>query len=648
MKKQIKLLLITILTVTICIAALCLTACFEIPSDDTDKSNLEVKYDNSHIVNEGDSLDSLKPYLTVEYTDKKGSKTTVTEYELAGTLTKGESTVTVRYNNLTATCKITVLEQITTNTYTVTFKADGSIVGTQTYTAENKTITVPNVPGKTGYDGQWEQYTLTTGDLTVNAVYTAKQYAITLNYDGATGGNTQQTITVTYDQPVGILPEPTKDNYEFAGWKHNNVTVTTSMVWQIDDNAVFIAQWNKIYTPTEGLAYKLNSDGESYSVTGIGTATDTDIVINSIYNDKPVTSIEESAFADNKSITSITIPDCVISIGDYAFLGCSSIENITVSSGNAKYRSAGNCLIETETKTLILGCNNSIIPNDGSIAIIGAGSFYDCRLIESITIPNGVLSIGQSTFANCSSLTKITLPDSLIDIDNEGPFDGCEKLQYNEYDNALYLGNESNPYVALVKAKSKDISSCIINNGTKVIVEAAFSQCNKLTALNIPNGVTSIGCYAFSGCNSLADISIPDSLMIIGYEHVFTGCPLKYNEYDNVLYLGNEINPYVLVIGTKSNDITSCTINEKAKVISCLAFYSCNSLKTITMGNGVTSICGCSSTGAFRSLERINFNGTKDEWKAIKKVYNWGYSTGNYTVFCTDGSIADDGTETNA
>jgi hypothetical protein len=58
--------------------------------------------------------------------------------------------------------------------YTVTFVADGTTVGTAKYTGENKSITEPAVPEKEGYTGKWESYTLTTGDVTVNAVYTAE------------------------------------------------------------------------------------------------------------------------------------------------------------------------------------------------------------------------------------------------------------------------------------------------------------------------------------------------------------------------------------------------------------------------------------------------------------------------------------------
>ena len=78
----------------------------------------------------------------------------------------------------------------------------------------------------------------------------------------------------------------------------------------------------------ENLSYSLNSDGESYSVTGIGTCTDTDIVIPSTYEEKPVTAISNSAFYGCSLLTSVIIPDSVTSIGLSAFYNCTALETV--------------------------------------------------------------------------------------------------------------------------------------------------------------------------------------------------------------------------------------------------------------------------------------------------------------------------------
>lgn len=166
-------------------------------------------------------------------------------------------------------------------------------------------------------------------------------------------------------------------------------------------------------TGTPGLQYTLNEDGTAYTASGMGTATDTNIVIASEYNGLPVTSIGDNAFFNCNSLTGIIIPDSVTSIDTGAFAGCDSLESIIVDEGNTVYHSDGNCLIKTDSKTLVAGCKNSVIPSDGSVTRIGDHAFARCSSLTSIVIPEGATSIGKYAFWYCSSLTSITFQGSM-------------------------------------------------------------------------------------------------------------------------------------------------------------------------------------------------------------------------------------------
>ena len=145
-----------------------------------------------------------------------------------------------------------------------------------------------------------------------------------------------------------------------------------------------------------------------------------------------VTEICWGAFWDCSSLTSITIPASVTSIMWQVFSGCDSLASITVEQGNPIYHSAGNCIIETKSKTLIAGCKNSVIPDDGSVTSIGDSAFYNCRSLASINIPDSITSIGDYAFAWCHSLKSIVIPNSVTSI-GSWAFFGCSSLKTIEY-----------------------------------------------------------------------------------------------------------------------------------------------------------------------------------------------------------------------
>ena len=151
-----------------------------------------------------------------------------------------------------------------------------------------------------------------------------------------------------------------------------------------------------------------------------------------IPSDGSVTKIGNRAFSGCSRMASLHIPASVNAIGEYAFHQCTGLTEITVAEGNTKYSAAGNCLIEKDTNTLIVGSNNSVIPTDGSVTKIGSHAFEYRRGLTSIVIPDCVTEIGDLAFFGCEGLTSVFYPASKPKIRSLA-FDGCYKAKYYYY-----------------------------------------------------------------------------------------------------------------------------------------------------------------------------------------------------------------------
>ncbi|MCL2061673.1 MAG: leucine-rich repeat domain-containing protein [Firmicutes bacterium] len=300
-----------------------------------------------------------------------------------------------------------------------------------------------------------------------------------------------------------------------------------------------------------------------------------------------VTSIAAGAFADNTSLTSVSIPHSVTSIGLGAFSGTESLENLSIPF-SGQNRNGGNnthfgyifgaqnmngqaSFIPQSLKTVrIDGLNGTQIANN---AFNGIGG------VETVIIADGVTTIGSDAFRNNSALTFIEIASTVSNIANA-------------------FGNSPNAAVkwhfnagAAVNNFRMNLTEVVIPDTVTALPNNAFRDCVNLVSVTIPASVTSIGNSAFQGCVSLTEIALPASVTEIG-AHAFNGATS----------LTDIIIPHgVTTIRDNTfsgcSALTSIVIPASVTQIQSDAFRNCNALTTVYYGGESAAQFNAINTG---------------------------------------------------
>lgn len=231
-----------------------------------------------------------------------------------------------------------------------------------------------------------------------------------------------------------------------------------------------------------------------------------------------VTSIGDCAFSCCEGLTSVTIPSSITSIGQFAFGSCSGLNSIDVNSNNQNYKSINGILYSNDCKTLIQcpARKTGSVTIPSNVTSIEVSAFDNCENLTSVTIPNSVTSIKSWTFSKCTGLTSITIPSSVTSIGLYA-FEFCTGLT------SVTLPGSVTSIDRGAFDSCTSLTSVTIENGVTSIGNSAFYGCSGLTSVTIPSSVTSIGSCAFYGCSGLTSVTIPSSVHSIG-ESAFRGC----------------------------------------------------------------------------------------------------------------------------
>lgn len=308
-------------------------------------------------------------------------------------------------------------------------------------------------------------------------------------------------------------------------------------------------KWNMTVVTDGTLIYTLKTDGTGSVKANSSNEPTGELIIPSTYTyddtTYTITKLEQSAFSTCTGLTSVVIPDSVTSIGSSAFYYCtgltsislgsgvtsidnlaglnylgnqwnnSKLSSISISSNNTKYNdgNGSNCIIDTASNTLLIGCSNTVIPN--SVTSIGNYAFKYMN-ITSLTIPNSVTSIGVETFEQCKNLTSITIPDSVTSISSNA-FLSCTSLT------SIVIPDSVTSLGTGIFQNCTALSDITLPNNITTIPSYTFNYCSQLTSITIPDSVTSIDSEVFNYCSRLTSITIPSNVTNIG-TNTFIGC----------------------------------------------------------------------------------------------------------------------------
>jgi hypothetical protein len=325
------------------------------------------------------------------------------------------------------------------------------------------------------------------------------------------------------------------------------------------------------YSGTVTIPSTIEYESVLYKVTSIGLRAFSGCKsLSSIVIPNSIKEINLYAFSGCSALTSVTIPSSVTSIGNFAFRNCRMLSSLKVEEGNTVYDSRENCnaIIETESNTIVVGCQSTVIPS--SVENIGACAFYGSG-IKSITIPNNVTSIVKNAFTGCDSLTSVNFHCQII----YEWFSKCPSLK------EVYFGPEVTEIGSYAFYGCTGIESVIFPSNLTKIGSHAFGGCTGIESITIPSTLSTIATDAFSGCSSVSLVSFHCQKI----DSWFKGIPSL-----NKIVIGDEVKEIGKDAFSRCSGLSDVSINDNVTTIGSHAFYGCSDLTSVTIGKNVKDI----------------------------------------------------------
>lgn len=488
------------------------------------------------------------------------------------------------------------------------------------------------------------------GDRKYVAVWQANTYTIT--YDANGGEINTTTQTVNFDMAFSLLTT-TRAGYTFGGWYYG-YKVMSSGVWNIAQNVLLTAKWTA-NTNTKYLVYHYleNADDNGYTLTKTDTlyGTTDSTVSPSVGTYSYFTSPSKQTLTINgngnstvsyyysrnkytltlypnngKVITTkifkyqqnISSKNTWFTKSNHTFGGWFTDVDLTSSYNDVKMGGSSLTLYaywsgetkpsmlsytQTSTATTINGYNGSsstvFLPSHIKNIPLTTISNLSSTTIQTVNLPNTVVTIGNSAFANSTSLQTINLEN--VKFIGYYAFNSCIALDNIRLENIVTL-----EYYAFTNCSS--ISVIVLPETLVGEIDHCFQNCSGLESIVIPSSISKIEEGSFYGCTSLKKMTLPfvgieskihagDDVELVNWraDYDMLGSIFGKTKWDGSTSINTEYEHAIVQYGhwvTKRfpyeffipQNLTEITVLGEIKPY---AFSGCTPLKAITICNSV-------------------------------------------------------------
>ncbi len=369
---------------------------------------------------------------------------------------------------------------------------------------------------------------------------TKDYYTVQFELNGGVllSGELKQTVKFGQD---AVPPVVSKDGEIFLEWSDDYTKIT--------EDKIIYALWD--HESTFGLEFEVHWNGNYSLVSGAFDSITGDIYVSAYYQGRRVLGVKDGAFINCNRMNSITLPDGMYSIGNSAFNGCTSLTSIE-------------------------------LPN--SLVSIGDNAFSLCKNLTSISLPDTVVSIGKYAFSDCENLKTIEIGPNIEDI--------CGETFYGMNSLVEIIVSDDNPHY-------KSIDGNLYSKDGKTLIKYATGK--KDEVFTMPDSVEVISEFAFDNAVSLKKINISNNLYEIKPNAIYQCENVEYTNLDGISYIGNDTNPYLILLNVKELKQANVVLPENVKIIYTDAFKDCTLIQTLEVGKELRSI----GDGAFAGCINI-------------------------------------------